>query len=294
MEFKHIEYFIEASHHKSMSQAAEALYISQQALSRCIQNLETELGCKLFHRTAKGSSLTEEGQYLYDQFAPLIESFRQKQEEAFSQISSRPQKITIASAPLMFSVLDTELLFSFKEQHPKMELDLKEMSDSEVVDYVDADASHLGIIADPRHHLQALFHFTEVKSYPICICINKDHPLASRESLDFGDLKDEKFIVLDKRSHYQSIIKAKAAEYGYEPNIIYESADVNQICNLINSGKGISIATDSPAFGTVFKNIVAIPLSDEDMMYSIAFIYQSLEKLEPQARKFIEFICKNM
>ena len=164
----------------------DRLYISQQALSRCIQNLETELGCKLFHRTAKGSSLTEEGQYLYDQFAPLIESFRQKQEEAFSQISSRPQKITIASAPLMFSVLDTELLFSFKEQHPKMELDLKEMSDSEVVDYVDADASHLGIIADPRHHLQALFHFTEVKSYPICICINKDHPLASRESLDLS------------------------------------------------------------------------------------------------------------
>ena len=40
MEFKHIEYFIETSHHKSMSQAAESLYISQQALSRCIANME--------------------------------------------------------------------------------------------------------------------------------------------------------------------------------------------------------------------------------------------------------------
>lgn len=44
MEFKHLEYFIETSQHKSMSKAAEALYISQQALSRCIANMEQELG----------------------------------------------------------------------------------------------------------------------------------------------------------------------------------------------------------------------------------------------------------
>ena len=50
MEFKHIEYFVKASEFKSMSQAAEALFISQQALSKCMQNLETELGCKLFER----------------------------------------------------------------------------------------------------------------------------------------------------------------------------------------------------------------------------------------------------
>ena len=48
MEFKHLEYFIEASQHKSMSRAAEALYISQQALSRCIANMEQELGVELF------------------------------------------------------------------------------------------------------------------------------------------------------------------------------------------------------------------------------------------------------
>ena len=43
MEFKHIEYFIEAAKYKSISKAAEGLFISQQALSRCIQNLEAEL-----------------------------------------------------------------------------------------------------------------------------------------------------------------------------------------------------------------------------------------------------------
>ena len=59
MEFKHIEYFFKTCEYTSMSKAAEALYISQQALSRCIAGMEQELGCQLFQRTVKGISLTK-------------------------------------------------------------------------------------------------------------------------------------------------------------------------------------------------------------------------------------------
>ena len=76
MEFKHIEYFIETANHKSISKAAEALFISQQALSRCIQNLEAELNCKLFERTVKGSVLTKDGKLIYDKFLPVVEQYR--------------------------------------------------------------------------------------------------------------------------------------------------------------------------------------------------------------------------
>ena len=55
MEFKHLEYFIETSQHQSMSKAAEALYISQQALSRCIANMEQELGVELVFPLGEGN-----------------------------------------------------------------------------------------------------------------------------------------------------------------------------------------------------------------------------------------------
>ena len=55
-----------------MSKAADALYISQQALSRCIAGMEQELGCQLFQRTVKGISLTKEGIYLLNKFRPLV------------------------------------------------------------------------------------------------------------------------------------------------------------------------------------------------------------------------------
>ena len=93
MEFKHIEYFVKASEFKSMSQAAEALFISQQALSKCMQNLETELGCKLFHRTSKGSILTDEGQLLYDRFVTADKAVRFYKNNRFYDLPVRIEKI---------------------------------------------------------------------------------------------------------------------------------------------------------------------------------------------------------
>lgn len=91
MEFKHIEYFIETCGYKSISQASEALFISQQALSRCIQNLEEELGCKLLRRTVKGSTLTEEGRYFYDQFNPIVQSYRGALNRVVSHLETGPE-----------------------------------------------------------------------------------------------------------------------------------------------------------------------------------------------------------
>lgn len=273
-----------------MSQAAESLYISQQALSRCIQNLETELGCKLFTRTVKGSTLTEDGQYFYNKFIPLVESYRQTMDEVFAHLSSQPRKIAFASAPLIFGVLETGILYSYHESQKKTSLDIQEMSDIEVEQYVAKDTSHFGILAEPEHWHGRKFDYTPIRAYPLSLCVHKDHPFAKKKSVSFGDLRDEHFLVLDKRSHYQTILTEKAKEYGFEPNFAFESADVNQLCALVNSNKGIFIAVSNPAFGTLFKNIQVVPLKENDMTYSITFIYQKLDKLEPQARKFIEFV----
>lgn len=72
--------------------------------------------------------------------------------------------------------------------------------------------------------------------------------------MSFGDLRDEYFLVLDKRSHYQTILREKAKEYGFEPNFVFESADVNQLCALVNANQRYFYSQlPNPAFGTLFQ-----------------------------------------
>lgn len=70
MLIEHLQYFISASEHESMSAAAKELNVTQQTISMAMKKLEEELGCTIFHRTGNGIQLTQEGEYLL----PLAQS----------------------------------------------------------------------------------------------------------------------------------------------------------------------------------------------------------------------------
>lgn len=292
MEFKHIEYFIETCSYKSITQAAEALFISQQALSRCIANMEEELGCKLFARTSKGSSLTPEGQYFYDQFQPLVHNFHTTLSQTISMLDHRPRTVTFACAPQIFRELDASMLLSFQEQHPEITLERLEMSDKDVDRFVAENEQHFGLLAIPENRHGQRFPYIPVKTIPLCLYVPKDSALAGKERIDFADLRDEKFLTLEKQSHYHSLLNDKAREAGFKPNKLLASADMDQLFALVNSGKGIFIAVDIPAVRAVYPNIAVVPFADETINYSIGVIFQDYEKLDRASRKFIEYIVE--
>ena len=293
MEFKHIEYFIETCGYKSMSQAAEALFISQQALSRCIANMEAELGCKLFTRTAKGSTLTEEGQYLYDQFQPVVQSFRNTLSQTVSVLEHRPRTVAFACAPQIFRGLDASLLLTFQEQHPEITLERMEMSDKDVDRYVAEDEGRFGLLAIPENRHGQRFAYVPIKTIPLCLYVHKDDPLAQMDHIEFSMLRDKPFLTLETRSHYHSLLNEKAKAAGFKPRTIFASADMEQLFALVNSGKGVFMAVDIPAVRMTYPNIAVIPFSDETINYSIGVIFQDYDRLDQPSRKFIEFLAEN-
>lgn len=293
MEFKHIEYFIDTCSYKSMSQAAEALFISQQALSRCIANMEEELGCKLFTRTSKGSTLTEEGQFFYDQFQPLVQSYRSTLTQTTSALAHHPRTVRFACAPQVFRALDAALLLSFQEQHPEITLERMELSDQDVDRFVAEDETHFGLLAIPENRHGQRFAYVPLKTLPLCLYVHRDSPLAQAESIDFAMLKDEQFLTLEERSHYHSLLNEKAREAGFTPNKRFASADMEQLFALVNSGKGVFIAVENPAVHTTYPNVAIRPFSDESINYSIGVIFQDYDKLDQPSRKFIAYLAEN-
>lgn len=293
MEFKHIEYFIETANHKSISKAAEALFISQQALSRCIQNLEAELNCKLFERTVKGSVLTKDGKLIYDKFLPVVEQYRNTEEEIFTTLNSRPQTLSFVCVPSIFRVLDTDLLFEFEERYPNITLERKEMSGFDADNYVKEDSKHFGLIAIPENRHGMRFKHLPIKTLPVMLCVHKDDPLAQQDVVNFGQLRDKNFIMFESRSHYHKTIDEYTKKHGFKPKEVFESSDINQIFNLVNKGKGIFISPPDESAKMLFKNIRMIPFDDDTLTYCIAFIFKDYDRLSPTAKMFINYIKEN-
>lgn len=293
MEFKHIEYFIETANHKSISKAAEALFISQQALSRCIQNLEAELNCKLFERTVKGSVLTKDGKLIYDKFLPVVEQYRNTEEEIFTTLNSRPQTLSFVCVPSIFRVLDTDLLFEFEERYPNITLERKEVSGFDADNYVKEDSKHFGLIAIPENRHGMRFKHLPIKTLPVMLCVHKDDPLAQQDVVNFGQLRDKNFIMFESRSHYHKTIDEYTKKHGFQPKEVFESSDINQIFNLVNKGKGIFISPPDESAKMLFKNIRMIPFDDDTLTYCIAFIFKDYDRLSPTAKMFINYIKEN-
>ncbi len=293
MEYKHIEYFIETCNHKSITKAAESMFISQQALSRCIAKLENDINCTLFNRTVKGITLTEEGKYLYEQFNPIIMNFRNTVSKTISAIESKPKTLSFCCAPGIFRSLNPELLMTFQEKYPKITLDMLEMSDMECDEYVEADKSHFGLLAIAENRHGERLDYITVKTVPLYLFVNKDNPLSRCNEIKFEMLKNENFLFMDKKSYYRKLINGYAKKYDFKPKSIFESSDTNQLCSLVDKGKGIFVGIPELYNKALYKNTVIVPFDDKTINWSIAFIFQNYDYLDISAKRFIEYIIEN-
>ena len=123
-----IPIFVAVARHGSFAEAARRLNMTGSAVSKQVQRLENDLGARLFHRTTRQLSLTDEGSFLFERSAPLVEGI----EEVGEMLAGRkvnPEGSLRISAPVALAqrVLK-EPLTSFIMKHPGIHLHV-ELSD---------------------------------------------------------------------------------------------------------------------------------------------------------------------
>ena len=126
------EYFLTIAREKSISRAAEKLYISQSSLSQYIAKLEDALEVKLFDRSRNPIQLTEAGR-IYQSYLESNDHLYQKlQSDLCSLNSNRSQELNIGLGTWRGSLLLPEILPDFLAQHPQAQVTLFEFPVSEL------------------------------------------------------------------------------------------------------------------------------------------------------------------
>jgi LysR family transcriptional regulator, regulator for bpeEF and oprC len=120
--------FVAVARHGSFAEAARRLGMTGSAVSKQVQRLENDLGVRLFHRTTRQLSLTDEGSFLFERSAPLVEGIEEVGEMLAGR-KAKPEGSLRISAPVALAqrVLK-EPLTSFASHHPGIHLHV-ELSD---------------------------------------------------------------------------------------------------------------------------------------------------------------------
>ena len=145
--------FAAVARNKSLSAAADELFISQPAISKSIKKLEKELNTTLFHRKSRGVELTAEGIKLYDYVQRAFDSL-QAGEASLKHINGLGigrLKIGVSSTLCKHMLLP--YLQTFVKKHPHVQVVIQSQSTAQTIQLLENGKLDLGLIAQPQNNV---------------------------------------------------------------------------------------------------------------------------------------------
>ncbi len=249
-DLRQLRYFVAVAEAGHVGRAAERLHLSQPPLSRQIRQLEAHLGVSLFHRHARGMSLTDAGQRLLRDARGVLAAA-----DAAASAAQRTARGELGRLRLgfvstaLYSILPA-LVRRLGERLPEVALELRELTAEQQFQALASGRLDAGIVicADPPMSLERLPLLAE----PLLACLPAHHPLAEpaeTKPLPLAALREEPFILFP-RSQAPTLhdrILALCQQAGFALRLGQQGVQMQTIVGLVSAGLGVALVPTSMA-----------------------------------------------
>jgi DNA-binding transcriptional LysR family regulator len=247
MELRHLRYFVVVAEEQNVTRAAERLHVSQPPLSRQIRDLEEELGVELFRRTAKSLALTEPGKvFLNEARAVLLRSEKAVQTVRAAAAGERGQ-LRIGYAPSLTVQLLPNTLRMFESEYPGVRVKLHDLSTEEAVQRLNTDKLDLALAVRASGSSMRGLTFQELMTYPICVAVARNHPLAGKRSISLAELRKQKLMGYsrDEYPEYAAQIGEIFKPSPFDMNAMEEYDGVTGLIAAVEAERGVALVSTS-------------------------------------------------
>lgn len=265
MELRQLRYFVGVAEELHFGRAAEKIFVSQPALSQQIQLLEDEIGVELFSRAKRTQlrrvELTEAGSVFLIEAKNILQ-LSEKAIETARRIGLRQKIVKFGVYRMMLRTRIVEIIKLFSENFPEIEIKIVELPTFLAVqDAIFDETIELGITLLPLKYNQLTE--TPFKTGYLKVMLSENHPLAKEENLKLEQLKNEKWIEINKSIHtvFEDIERmCKNAGFNRESFIVQEVSSIELLGGLVSLGVGIAFVPSfydaSRVQGVVCKELV--------------------------------------
>ena len=195
--YTRIKYFLKSIEHGSFSKAAEALYISPQAMTKQIAKLEEKVGGKLFERNSKGIVLTELGTLAQERFCEADRVFNKALHQVKEYALNAKKKITIGFfTALPKEDMITPIVSYMIGNYPEYQIGFELLEMAEGRKKLEAEAIDLlltNIGEEDEWRGFRMFSFLETEAKVI---VSQNHPWVRKEHITVEDMKEMTFLKL--------------------------------------------------------------------------------------------------
>jgi DNA-binding transcriptional LysR family regulator len=242
VELRQLEYFAAVARHRHFGRAAEAVYVSQPALSQQVRRLEAELGLALLRRTSRGVELTPAGADLLARAETILAEVSRARAAMDEHAGVIRGTVRVAATPAD-SLKLPEAIAAFHRDHPGVRIALRHASAVEAVELVRSGAVDLAVLslAGDAGGLAV----TPLSDEPLRLITAPDDPLAGSGAVPLADLKGSAFVLAEPGSALRETVMAACQAQGFSPVPLLEVGDPATVRHLVGAGLGVALVPAS-------------------------------------------------
>jgi DNA-binding transcriptional LysR family regulator len=239
MNRNHLAIFRAVAEAGSISRGAEALLISQPAVSSQVAELETALGAKLFDRLPRGVRLTQAGETLFG-YARRIALIEDEAARAMTDLRGLKRgRLAVGASRTIGAYLLPQLLGKFRRQHPDIELAVSIGNTREIHQQVMEHALELGltegVVDDPLLDARAF------GSDELVTILPPQHPLTRSRKVTAAMVCREPLIFREVGSGTREVVERALARKGLAPTPAFSLGSPEAIKRAVAAGLGVAI-----------------------------------------------------
>ncbi len=286
-----LHYFQILAHALHYTRSAETLHISQPSLSYAMNELEKELGVKLFQKDRRTISLTAYGQ----QFLPYVEkslSLLNEGTDILKEMTNHTSQIVhlgyfhSVSASFIPALVDG---FYRQDGTKNIRFHFAESTSYDVLNQIQSGTLNLGFSLHRAEWAESV----GIIRQPLYLAVPSDHPLANRQYVSFEDFSKEPQIMLERSSNLRSNMDQIFSQHGIIPNIVFEVRECNAALQYVGLNFGVSVLPQVPAMDS--DRIAILPISDQDKEFvrTVYLTFHKTHPMSPAAQKVRDYIIQN-
>jgi len=282
LELSELHSFLVLTQHLHFGQAAEAMRVSQPALTKQIQRLEAKVGGPLLIREYRRVTLTPAGEILRDRARSLLREAEIAEHMARLAVSGKAGLLRIGFGITSLAAGLPDILTRFRLRFPEVHVSMRDMSTPDQIEALEDGNIDVGFIRLPVEH-------AEIVTVPVLeemLVAAVPGGMSYRGGL--SGLQKEPFVVISRSvsaSLFDHLVRTCRAA-GFSPSIVQEVNELFTLLNLVRAGVGVSLVPRSVSLMRV-PDVRLLDTNLAEAKWLIGLAWRKLDQLDPLVRNFV-------
>jgi DNA-binding transcriptional LysR family regulator len=288
VELRHLRYFVAIGEEQHYGRAARRLRVAQPALSRQIQDLEEELGFKLFERLPRGVKLSTAGKLFLEDARRILQEVSEAAARADRVARGQSGTLRVGFAEnASWRGVVPDSFRRFREQKPDAELQLQPAASLAQLDAIRSgslDAGFVNFMPKADAELDQL----RVAINHVELAAPKRHPLTKLKKIRLRDLTDAPFVWFPRRdspTFYDQLMHECYRGGLRSPRIVQEGLNEATILSLVSTGLGVGWVLGTARWRCP-ETVVILSVADLNMPLTLALAWRK-DNTSPLLASFV-------